>query len=204
MKLYIRNWAVHIASRNFSTHPRIFILCYKYKCALYYQTASLYYVRIDAAHYYRSSSVVCLSVGLLRTYDHEPCKNGWNHQHAVRVIDSRGPKEPYIRGFSPCDGATSRGNGRPIIKYRTLRLELCKTAEQIDMPFAIWTRVGPRKHVLDWGAHWCHLKNTIEPSMCGSDAAFLSNYFDHLLLLPLPWPWVEWVVLTRFSVCSLA
>jgi len=22
-----------------------------------------------------------------------------------------------------------------------------------------------------WGAHWCHLKNTTEPSMCGGDAA---------------------------------
>jgi len=31
-----------------------------------------------------------------------------------------------------------------------------------------------------WGAHWRNLTNTIEPSLCGSDAA-LSNYFDHLL-----------------------
>jgi len=30
-----------------------------------------------------------------------------------------------------------------------------------------------------WGAHWCHLANTTEPSMCG----LMSNYFDHLLLL---------------------
>ena len=28
-----------------------------------------------------------------------------------------------------------------------------KTAEQIEMPFGVWTRVGPRKHVLDGGAH---------------------------------------------------
>ena len=28
-----------------------------------------------------------------------------------------------------------------------------------------------------------HLANTIEPSMCGDGVAFLSNYFDHLLLL---------------------
>ena len=34
--------------------------------------------------------------------------------------------------------------------------------------------------VLDGGAHWCHLASTIEPSVCGGDAAFLSNYFDHL------------------------
>ena len=39
--------------------------------------------------------------------------------------------------------------------------------------------------MLDEGAHWCHLPNTIEPSMCGVDAAFLSYYFEHLLLMML-------------------
>jgi len=82
-----------------------------------------------------------------------------------------------------------RGNllsekGRPIVQYRTLYTVSCsaKTAEPIDMPFEMWTQVGPRKHVLDGGAHWRHLANTTEPSMCGGDAAFLSNYLDHLLL----------------------
>jgi len=31
-----------------------------------------------------------------------------------------------------------------------------------------------------WGAHWRHLENMTELSVCGSDAA-LSNYFHHLL-----------------------
>ena len=31
------------------------------------------------------------------------------------------------------------------------------------------------------GAHWLNLVNTIEPSMCHGDVAFLANYFDHLL-----------------------
>ena len=31
-------------------------------------------------------------------------------------------------------------------------------------------------------AHWRYLANTIEPFMCGGVAAFLSNYFDHLLM----------------------
>jgi len=48
-----------------------------------------------------------------------------------------------------------------------------KTAEWIEMLFGIWTRVGPRKHVLDGGAYCRHLANTIEPSMCGFDAAFV-------------------------------
>jgi len=27
------------------------------------------------------------------------------------------------------------------------------------------------------------MANTTKPSMCGGDAAFLSNYFDHLLII---------------------
>jgi len=50
------------------------------------------------------------------------------------------------------------------------------------MPFGVWTWVGPSKYVLDEGAYWRNLANTIGPSMCGGAAAFLSNYFDHLLL----------------------
>jgi len=49
------------------------------------------------------------------------------------------------------------------------------------MPFGIYgLKVDPVKHVLDGGAHWRHLTNTRKPSMCGGDAAVLSNYFDHL------------------------
>ena len=28
-----------------------------------------------------------------------------------------------------------------------------------------------------WGAHWRHLKNTTEPSMCGGDAALCPVFF---------------------------
>jgi len=59
-----------------------------------------------------------------------------------------------------------------------------KAPQPIKMSFGMWTRVGPRKHVLDGGAYWRHLANTTGPSICGSDRAFLSNYFDHLLLFP--------------------
>jgi len=55
-----------------------------------------------------------------------------------------------------------------------------KTAELIEMPFGLWTRVGPMNHVLHRGAHWRNLANTTEPSMCGGEADFLSNYYDHL------------------------
>jgi len=53
--------------------------------------------------------------------------------------------------------------------------------EPIDLPFRLWTRVGRRKHKFNrirqvaplcppmW-AHWRHLPNTTEPSVCGGDA----------------------------------
>ena len=57
-----------------------------------------------------------------------------------------------------------------------------KSAEPVDTPFRLWTRVGQWKHILYEVAQWRHLANTIEPSICGGcdDAAFLSNYCDHL------------------------
>jgi len=57
-----------------------------------------------------------------------------------------------------------------------------KTAEVIEMPFGIWTWIGPRKHVLAGGTHWRHFANAIELFMCCGDAAFLSNYFDHFFV----------------------
>ena len=49
-----------------------------------------------------------------------------------------------------------------------------KTAEPIEIPFGLWTPVGPRKHVLVGdvgGAHWRNLANATEPSMCACVAA---------------------------------
>jgi len=43
-----------------------------------------------------------------------------------------------------------REKGRPIVQYRdTLLSSVQKTAEQIEIPFGIWNRMGPRKHILD-------------------------------------------------------
>ena len=50
--------------------------------------------------------------------------------------------------------------------------EPCKTAQPIDMPFGLWTRVRQRKHVLGGGARWRQLANTTEPSVCGGDAVY--------------------------------
>ena len=47
-----------------------------------------------------------------------------------------------------------------------------KLAEPIEMPFGLWTRMGPRnQHMSYGGAHWRHLANTFEPSVCGGDAS---------------------------------
>jgi len=43
--------------------------------------------------------------------------------------------------------------------------------------------VGTMKHLLDGSARCRYLANTIQPSMCGGDAAFLTNYFDQLFML---------------------
>ena len=51
------------------------------------------------------------------------------------------------------------------------------------MPFGMWTQLGPVKHVLDEGAQWRHLANTIDAFVHDRDAVFLSNFFDHLLFL---------------------
>jgi len=82
-----------------------------------------------------------------------------------------------------CDGAVLRGEkGRPVVKYRDTVVSCPKTAEPIVMLFGTWPQMCPRKHILDWGAHWCNLANTSELSVCDGDAAFRSNYFDYLLL----------------------
>ena len=62
--------------------------------------------------------------------------------------------------------------GSPL--YRQSQVSCAKrTAEPIQMPFGMWIPVGPRNHVLDGvrGAHWRHLANTTESSVCGGDAA---------------------------------
>ena len=50
-------------------------------------------------------------------------------------------------------------------------MSCAKTAELIEMLFGMWTQVGPTKRVLDRGAHWRHLANAIEPSICVGNVA---------------------------------
>ena len=50
-----------------------------------------------------------------------------------------------------------------------------KTAEPIEMPFEGMNLSGPKEPCIRSGAHWCHLPNTTEQSMCGGDAALCHN-----------------------------
>jgi len=46
-----------------------------------------------------------------------------------------------------------------------------KTAVPIKVPFGMLSWMGPGKPVLDEGARWRHLANTIETSVCVGDVA---------------------------------
>jgi len=66
------------------------------------------------------------------------------------------------------DRQAGRQTDNGLIAGRTvLQTVTQKTAELIEMPFGLWTRVGSMKHVLHGGT----LVNTIEPSVCVGDAA---------------------------------
>ena len=51
-----------------------------------------------------------------------------------------------------------------------------KTAEPIEIPFKVQTRVCPRNHAL----HGVHLANTIKRSVVGGDACCCYHYFSNL------------------------
>jgi len=62
-----------------------------------------------------------------------------------------------------------------------LVVDIVKVTQQGAAPVLCKCRYGSTR----WGAHWRDLAITIEPSTCGDDAAFLLNYFDHLLVAVL-------------------
>jgi len=97
-----------------------------------------------------------------RTFCLELCKNGWTDQDVVWGAESGGPKKPYVRLVygSPWDGAILRGKGMPWHTRQHPDMNCAKMAEPFEMLFGLWTRVGPRKHVLD-GAQIPHTKGQL-------------------------------------------
>jgi len=78
--------------------------------------------------------------------------------------------------FSPRRSTTKRHivtDGVAYVVSQSVCLSVClscKTAQPIEMPFGIPSRVGLENQILDAGAHWRHLANATEPSVCGGDA----------------------------------
>ena len=68
----------------------------------------------------------------------------------------------------------------------TLCRELCKNSWTDRDAISVVDLGVSKKACLIWSASWCNLANTIEPPRCGGDKAFLSNYFDRLLV---KWNW---------------
>jgi len=79
-----------------------------------------------------------------------------------------GPRNHYYMGpRSPMRRGNFDGVGRPT----PLRRAVQKTAEPIEMSFGFVDSDWLKEARIWWSAHWRHLTNTNEPSMCGGDAA---------------------------------
>jgi len=72
----------------------------------------------------------------------------------------------------PCEGAICRGKVMPGHARLYSAVSCAKVAEPIEMPFGCLDSDAPKEACVTWGAHLCHLANTIEPSMCGGYVAF--------------------------------
>jgi len=101
-------------------------------------------------------------------------------------LDSGWPKEPCIR----CGPRVPQAKGQflgertcPGMPNDTPPMLLCKKG-RTDWE-AIWDVDSgePKEACITCGAHRRNLVNTTEPPMYSGDAAFSSNYFDHLLLV---------------------
>ena len=111
---------------------------------------------VDAAYFYRPSSVVRRSVCLSVCHNSEPCKNGSTDRDKVHE-DSGGPKEPVldasrvlVPGRSPMGRGNLEGDGRPIVKYRDALLwAVQKRLNQSWCRLGWWLGVSrsPRNHV---------------------------------------------------------
>jgi len=70
------------------------------------------------------------------------------------------------------EAQTSHGKKSPLQIWGVSAVNCARTAEPIDLPLGLWTRVGRREHKFIVYARWrqCAL-NATEPFMCGGDAA---------------------------------
>jgi len=125
---------------------------------------------------------VCLSVGQSTCHSRDPCKDGWTDRvpFGYGLGWAQGRKNVLDEVQIPYDKGQFWGDkGWPIVYLDAFR-------------WAIQNRLNRSRCRLDRGLGWTHgsvcylgcslrhLTNTTEPSVFDDDAAFLSNYFDHL------------------------
>jgi len=108
---------------------------------------------------------VCLSV----CHSREPCKKWLNQSRCCLgcgLILAQGTMY-YMGVHIPLRRGNFEGEKwRPSCKVLGLYAMSCsKTAEPMQMSFGMQACVGPKKHVLDVGAQWRHLANTIASAM---------------------------------------
>jgi len=93
-----------------------------------------------------------------------------------------GPRSRY-------KGPIIRGKDVPRLTRQHTAVSCAKMAELIDLPFGLYTQVGERKHKCNCifqvapmcphgRVHWRHLANTIDPFVCGNDAALCQITFS--------------------------
>jgi len=120
------------------------------------------------------------------------------------MLSGVGPRKHLLDGVSHPLHAQGHFWGErdgPLWSIETFCRELWKNGWTDQDQFGEWTRVGPRKHVLDHGsAHWRHPANTTEKSMCGGDAAFFVKLFWPLVRISV---WFCWRLYSLKFCCPL-
>ena len=108
-----------------------------------------YYTYVDAAFCYRASSVVCRSVCLSVCHTSEPCKTAEPIKMPFWLRTRVGQRNHVLDGDPDCPMGRSSFAGRVAFHCKVERYSSVistKTAEPIEMPLRLRTRVSRRKH----------------------------------------------------------
>jgi len=97
-----------------------------------------------------------------RTRLNRPCsaavQKRLNRSRCRFGVDSggMGPRNHVLDGvlIVPCQGTIFRGKDMPGHTRRHSAVSCVKMGEKIEMPFGLWTRVGPKKHEVHTGGTW--------------------------------------------------
>ena len=119
-------------------------------------------------HFYRPSSVVCRSVTVV-----SPAKTAEPIKMPLGLRTWVGPRNRVLDGCPnhPQEGAIL--TGMHIAKYMgTLPWPVQKRISWLRICHLGFGLRMDQESIIRWGAQWSNIANTIEPSMCGGDAAY--------------------------------